>query len=457
MLIPIRKLKAQWKIPGHTRVIHVGAHQAQEYSEYKKCGWNKVVWIEGNPKLARALDARFANEPDQLVVEALCSDLDGPTVRLHLANMDQSSSVLPLGSHSVAHPEVRYVDSVEVQSRTLDSLATEYGFHGYQFLNLDVQGAEKMVLDGATEVLRGCDYVYSEVNEDELYKGCTLKPDFDIFLDQHGFSCVQTEMTEFGWRRCFLREEKPMTHFKIVVASWNAENWLGRCMKSIEAQSYRDFEACIVVDGSDDGSAELVSDFVGKHSQFKAIINTERGCTLKSQHQAIEAMNPADDDVIVWLDGDDRFHNEKSLATLAAHYEPDTLLTYGSYTTSPKDNRCPPAAAYHKACVAKRDYRNMRRWGIQVNHLRTMRYVLYRNIPEHYVKWPDGSWFTVGGDAAQMISGLEMAGDRFKFIPDVLVDYTSNNNNSDWRVSSPEILRTHQHIASLPKLKELKV
>ena len=57
-----------------------------------------------------------------------------------------------------------------------------------------------------------------------------------------------------------------MTHFKIVVASWNAERWLGRCIASIESQSYRDFEACIVVDGSDDGSAEIVADAVGELS-----------------------------------------------------------------------------------------------------------------------------------------------------------------------------------------------
>ena len=40
---------------------------------------------------------------------------------------------------------------------------------------------------------------YLEVNEKELYKGCGLLPEMDVFLETHGFKRVLMEMTCHGW------------------------------------------------------------------------------------------------------------------------------------------------------------------------------------------------------------------------------------------------------------------
>jgi len=203
MLIPLNDVVKKYKIPQGLRVVHVGAHEAQEYAAYKGCGFSGVVWIEGNESIASGLMERFADESDQLVVCAILAD-QARIVSFHEASFDQSSSILPLGTHAQAHPEVVYVGETKKMAKTLDQVSDTNKLHGYEFLNLDVQGAEQMVLNGAPRFLKGCNYIYSEVNAEELYVGCTLKPEFDAFLDESGFDCVETEMTHFGWRRQLL-------------------------------------------------------------------------------------------------------------------------------------------------------------------------------------------------------------------------------------------------------------
>lgn len=202
MLIPLDKVVKKYNMPEGLRVVHVGAHEAQEYDAYKQCGFGDVVWVEGNERIAAALVERFIEEDGQTVVSALLADKKTP-VPFYEASFDQSSSILPLGTHAKAHPEVTYVGKTVRMAETLDSISDFHKLHGYEFLNLDVQGAEQMVLNGGKRFLQGCKYIYSEVNEEELYVGCTLKPEFDAFLDELGFDCVETEMTHFGWGDSF--------------------------------------------------------------------------------------------------------------------------------------------------------------------------------------------------------------------------------------------------------------
>ncbi len=242
--------------------------------------------------------------------------------------------------------------------------------------------------------------------------------------------------------------------FKFAIASWNAAPWLVACLESVHTQTDQNFDACVVIDGSTDNSAEIVAEYIKDKPNFSMIVNEENGCTLKSQRQAIEALGCEDDDVIIWLDGDDRLSNPSVLTTLSDHYgNSDLYVTYGSYVPVPADGGCAPARVYPLECVKDRDFRNASKWGFLFNHLRTMRYYVYKHIPLEYLTWEDGSWLTVGGDAAEMFCALEMAGpDRILFIPDILLNYTSNNSNSDWRIASPEIRRTHNRIMKMKKL-----
>jgi hypothetical protein len=62
---------------------------------------------------------------------------------------------------------------------------------------MDVQGFELEVLKGATETLKGIDYVYCEINRDEVYEGCAKIWELDAFLKD--FTRVETSWAGGSW------------------------------------------------------------------------------------------------------------------------------------------------------------------------------------------------------------------------------------------------------------------
>ena len=108
-------------------------------------------------------------------------------------NASQSGSLLPLGRHAQLYPQIVEQSEIGVQCSRLDDLLVEIGEDGRDedHLNVDVQGAELMVIKGAEETLRNIDLINIEVNFDELYIGCPQIDDIDGFLAERGFARVE--------------------------------------------------------------------------------------------------------------------------------------------------------------------------------------------------------------------------------------------------------------------------
>jgi FkbM family methyltransferase len=176
-------------------VLHVGGHLAEELSIYDAAGINYVIWVEADEERSVKIKNLVPDFHD--VVCAVVGDVDGADVVFHEANNGQSSSILDFGTHVVEHPEVFYISETKKTMRRLDALAEEFDFKKFNFLNLDIQGAELLALKGMGNLLDNVTYIYTEINEKSLYDGCCLIPDLDEYLSD--FQRVITEMTPFGW------------------------------------------------------------------------------------------------------------------------------------------------------------------------------------------------------------------------------------------------------------------
>jgi glycosyltransferase involved in cell wall biosynthesis len=60
-----------------------------------------------------------------------------------------------------------------------------------------------------------------------------------------------------------------MPTFSVIVPVYNVRDFLEEALDSIERQSFRDFEAIIVDDGSTDGSGEIAKTFCARDERFK--------------------------------------------------------------------------------------------------------------------------------------------------------------------------------------------
>lgn len=173
--------------------IHLGAHYGKEANEYLQMGMTRILFVEANPDLARALERRFEDTPGVTIAGCAITDADGPVV-LRLASVDQSSSILPMKRHLDLYSGITEVGSVAVPGYRLDTLMAERGLDAgaFNFMSIDIQGAELMALRGAEQTLRAIDAVNVEINFDELYEGCAQIEEIDEHLNARGLYRVAT-------------------------------------------------------------------------------------------------------------------------------------------------------------------------------------------------------------------------------------------------------------------------
>ena len=62
-----------------------------------------------------------------------------------------------------------------------------------------------------------------------------------------------------------------MPKLSVVVPIYNVEDYLDECLRSLAAQTFGDFEAVLVDDGSTDGSAEIAERFVAEDRRFRLV------------------------------------------------------------------------------------------------------------------------------------------------------------------------------------------
>ncbi len=177
-------------------VVHVGAHEGAEVELYLKLGFTKILLIEANPLHAENLVRKFANTAEVKVVHCAATSEPG-FLELNVTSGDgQSSSILALGKHSEIYPTIKVESRVKVLANTIDNIILEnqLQFEDYNFLNIDIQGAELLALTGAAKLLEHIDAINTEVNFAELYEGCAIFYDLEAFLLEKGMKrvCVTT-------------------------------------------------------------------------------------------------------------------------------------------------------------------------------------------------------------------------------------------------------------------------
>ncbi|MEE3715590.1 FkbM family methyltransferase [Tumidithrix elongata RA019] len=177
-------------------VIHIGAHEGQELVSYSAMGITPILLIEANPNIFEDLQIyaqSFANRDKITCVNCAISNTNG-MANFHITSYDQSSSLLPLKQHREIYPTIEEVAQIEVPLKTLDTLLEELDCNPslFNILNIDIQGAELLALQGAIKTLACIEAINIEVSYVELYAGGAFVWEIDRFLEQYGFERVAT-------------------------------------------------------------------------------------------------------------------------------------------------------------------------------------------------------------------------------------------------------------------------
>lgn len=119
-----------------------------------------------------------------------------------------------------------------------------------------------------------------------------------------------------------------MRRVRLVVPSRNGPQRLESCLASVAAQRDVEVRVCVVDDASEHSHTVVARRWCDAHG-WQLIRNEQRQGALYSRIAGFDALDPGDDDVIVFLDGDDRFAHDGALAAIASAHDDATWMTSG--------------------------------------------------------------------------------------------------------------------------------
>lgn len=113
-----------------------------------------------------------------------------------------------------------------------------------------------------------------------------------------------------------------MPFFSIIIPVYKCEPFLGRCLDSVLSQSFEDWEAILIDDGSPDNSGRICDEYAERDSRFKVIHKPNSGVSDTRN----KGLDVAKGEFIVFIDSDD-WIGPNYLASFAAHRKYDLILT----------------------------------------------------------------------------------------------------------------------------------
>lgn len=190
MIIDYRMLTEKYKLATDT-VLHVGAHEAEEWPLYESLGASRVVWVEANTDKYNLLCDKFAKDSRHTIINGVVSDKTGSYVEFNISNNVQSSSILEFGQHRSLFPGVHFISKESRITICLDDIVM--AMEKIDLVNIDIQGAELLALKGMKNSIHKVSAFYLEINSAPVYESCAIVDEIDDFLSAYGFMRAETK------------------------------------------------------------------------------------------------------------------------------------------------------------------------------------------------------------------------------------------------------------------------
>ncbi|MGL5082746.1 MAG: FkbM family methyltransferase [Microcoleaceae cyanobacterium] len=172
-------------------VIHVGSYDGQDIKRYPIPEAAEILIVEANPTVAQQLQTHFARTSSIRVVNFAISDHSN-TATLYIPAIESNSSILPFTGYQDIYPNLKETRQITVESHTLSTLLAELHLDpaNFNLLYLNIQGAELLALQGASQLLKQIEAIYTTISYQELFEGGALIDQVDAFLEQYHFRRV---------------------------------------------------------------------------------------------------------------------------------------------------------------------------------------------------------------------------------------------------------------------------
>ena len=162
-------------------IIHVGMWDFVEYGCYTKLVGNNVIGIEANPQVYKDMAKPVADKWGFKCFNEFLSDKDKEVRDFYFAG--EGSSLYK------GQPQWNKNVSIKVQTKTLATVIEENNIdmNGYDFLNIDAEGAEFDVLRGFEKYLNYINVIDLETSYDDRHRSGADHNTIVQWLSERGF------------------------------------------------------------------------------------------------------------------------------------------------------------------------------------------------------------------------------------------------------------------------------
>jgi glycosyltransferase involved in cell wall biosynthesis len=201
-----------------------------------------------------------------------------------------------------------------------------------------------------------------------------------------------------------------MNKFKIVITSYNNENWTSLCVSSVTSQTYENYEVLFFNDGSSDKTLEVAKSHIKSVDERFKFFDLKDNNTKSKIFATMLDEHIDDNDIVLFLDGDDWLSSDEVLSAINQYYElNDCWVGYGGMVVwnggEEVTQPYPQNSEFPIEITRNRDYRRDT-W--RSSHVKTMRGFIWKSIDKKdFLSVQDNQYILGPDDLVIMFDALE--------------------------------------------------
>jgi len=180
-------------------VIHAGGHHGEEIPVYDEVGVQQVVWFEAEPDAFKILKTNVGDRKGHHCINVLLTDGNESGKRKFYRNrigekgeQRAYSSIFQLDrTHPFSViPRIKTFAEIEMETSSIANEMKKLKLppEEFDYLSVNVQGAELLVLQGMNEYLDSIRWIFCDVEiKQSRYVGAPLDHEIESWLKRKGF------------------------------------------------------------------------------------------------------------------------------------------------------------------------------------------------------------------------------------------------------------------------------
>lgn len=237
-------------------------------------------------------------------------------------------------------------------------------------------------------------------------------------------------------------------HFFIIATGWNCEKYVKRCIDSVRAQTYINWNMTVISDGSTDQTGAEIERYSRDERVISAIYKDNKGAAFR-RFEDLKLQRDLLKGSVVILLGLDDYLEPNALEVIKKKYEEGAWMTYGNWKGTNGYTLPEGFLHYHDGAHRTRDYRAFKYRATAPN-------TFYAHLFDHFTENDfifEGEWIKATTESNLMLSLLEMCGkDRIGVIEEHIYNYQNDRTDkAAWRFGREYQDKIYKWVVKQPK------